>query len=94
MLDITAFLISEFFKISIREHHINAFGQTYLKKTHGDSLMWSIDVFHYLNDVYISDKALGQWKIINSYQDYLSALVLLWQPSFEHLQTTSHTLSF
>ena len=94
MIDLSAHLIANFFEINIREHHINTSGETFLKKTYGDTKsIWFFDTFIYNDKKYSSDETLGQWKEITSYQDYLASLALLWHPSLSRTNAMKSQVS-
>ena len=93
MLDLSAHLVANLFKIKIREHHINTSGETFLKKTHGaQNTDWFIDVFVSNDTSYVSHETLGQWHAINSYKDYLTAIACLWYPTIKGMQPLKSSL--
>lgn len=94
MLALSAHLITDFFKISIREHWVDDSGETYLKETHGNKHNpWSIDTLKSNEKLFISDHRLGDWKEIKTYTDYVSTLSMFWLPSVtnEHTPTPPKT---
>ena len=95
MLELSAYSITDFFDISIREHWIDGSGEAYLKRRHGSKdCAWCIDTFMCNQKLYVSSIPLGRWQEIKVYTDYLSALAMVWLPSAidKHSSTIAKTL--